>query len=151
MSITVGDSTFDPLLVTDGQSVDAFKGVTVADTDTLSNTEVASITLSQALSQALGLNYYFYPTNADLGSISDPTGTSWDPTTETFTESGLVGGDPTFATNLLARLVYSAPALPAGQAFPTQASITVTDGPAVAPMPHPSSSPMRRLRRLPAQ
>jgi hypothetical protein len=39
-----------------------------------------------------------------------------------------VSGDPTFATDLLSRLVYSTPQLPNGQAFAAQASIRVTDG-----------------------
>jgi hypothetical protein len=129
LPITITDTTTNPLLVTDGQSLAAYKGVTVADTNTLSSTETVSITLSQTLSQALGLNYYFEPTVANFGSITDPKGGGmWTPATETFTESGLVGGDPTFATDLLSRLLYSAPQLPNGQAFATQASITVTDG-----------------------
>ena len=37
-------------------------------------------------------------------------------------------GDPTFATKLLSRLVYSTPQLPNGQAFAAQASITVSNG-----------------------
>ena len=38
MSITITDTTVDPLLVTDGQSLAAYKGVTVADTSPLSST-----------------------------------------------------------------------------------------------------------------
>ncbi len=129
MTVTITDKTVDPVLVTEGQSLNAFKGVTIADSNILSSTEAVSITLSQALSQATGLNYNFYPTVTNLGSISDPNGGgTWDATTETFTESGVVGGDPTFATNLLSRLLYNAPQLPNGQAFDTQASITITNG-----------------------
>jgi hypothetical protein len=68
MAITITDVTTNPLLVTDGQSLAAFKGATVADTNTLSDIENVSNTLSQTLSQALGLNYYFYPTVTNLGS-----------------------------------------------------------------------------------
>lgn len=129
MTITINDKTIDPLLVTDGTSIPAYKGVTVTDTSPLSSTETVSIKLSQSLVQALGLNYSFSPTATDLGSISDPNGGgTWNPATETFTESGVVGGDPTFATDLLSRLAYSAPTLPKGQGFATQASITITDG-----------------------
>jgi hypothetical protein len=129
MSVTISDKTTNPLLVTDGQSLAAYKGVTVADTSPLSNTETVSITLSQTLNPPLGPNYDFYPTVANLGSISDPNGGgTWNGGTETFTERGVVGGDPTFATDLLSRLLYNAPQLPNGQGFATQASITVTDG-----------------------
>ena len=44
----------------------------------------------------------------------------------------MVGGDPTFATDLLSRLAYSAPTLPNGQGFATQANITIADGTTVA-------------------
>jgi hypothetical protein len=129
MSVTISDKTTNPLLVTGDQSLAAYRGVTVADTNLLSDTETVSITLSQALNPPLGPNYDFYPTVTNLGSISDPSGGgTWNAATETFTESGVIGGDPNFATNLLSRLQYSAPQLPNGQGFATQASITVTDG-----------------------
>ena len=87
MAITITDKTADPLIVAEGQPVAAYEGVTVADTNPLSSTETVSITLSQSLSQPLGLNYSFYPTVTNLGSISDPGGGgTWDPATETFTE-----------------------------------------------------------------
>jgi hypothetical protein len=133
VAITITDKTTDPLIVAEGQPVAAYEGVTVADTNPLDSTETVSIKLSQTLSQALGLNYSFYPTVTNLGSISDPDGGgTWDPATETFSESGLVSGDPTFATDLLKRLVYSTPQLPNGQAFAAQASIMVTNGGDVA-------------------
>jgi hypothetical protein len=133
MSVTINDKTINPTLVTDGQSLTAYKGVTVTDTNPLSNTETVSITLAQAQNPTLGPNFDFYPMTTDLGSISDPNGGgTWNPATETFTESGVIGGDPTFATDLLSRLQYNAPQLPNGQAFATQASITVTDGANVA-------------------
>jgi hypothetical protein len=129
MPITITDTVVNPLIVAEGQPVAAYEGATVADTNPLDSTETVSITLSQTLSQALGRNYSFYPTAADLGSISDPNGGgTWNPATETFTESGLVSGDPTFATKLLSRLVYSTPQLANGQAFAAQASITVSNG-----------------------
>jgi hypothetical protein len=129
MPVTITDKTVNPLLVTDGQSLTAYKGVTVTDTNPLSTTETVSITLAQTQNPALGPNFDFYPTVTNYGSISDPNGGgTWNPTTETFTESGVIGGDPTFATTLLSRLQYNAPQLPNGQAFATQASITVTDG-----------------------
>jgi hypothetical protein len=42
MSITITDTTVDPLLVPDSQSLAAFIGVTVANTNTLSSTETVS-------------------------------------------------------------------------------------------------------------
>ena len=74
MAITITDKTADPLIVAEGQPVAAYEGVTVADTNPLDSTETVSITLSQTLSQALGLNYYFSPTVTNFGSISDPNG-----------------------------------------------------------------------------
>lgn len=133
MSITITDTTSDPLLVTSGQPLAAFKAITVADTSPLSNTETVSITLSQSLSQSLGLNYHFGPTATNIGSISDPNGGgTWNAATDTFTESGVIDGSPIFATSLLSRLDYNAPTLSNGQALAMQASITVTDGRTVA-------------------
>jgi hypothetical protein len=128
MTVTITDKTVDPLLLADGQSVTTFKGITVTDTAALSNTETVSITLSQSESQTLGVNYNYYPAATNLGSISDPNGGgTWNAATETFTESGVIGGDPTFATTLLSRLVYNAPTLPNGQSFAVQASVSVVD------------------------
>ena len=133
MSVTIGDKTTNPLLVTDGQSLAAYTGVTVTDTNPLSNTETVTITLAQTQNPPLGPNFNFYPTVTNVGTISDPSGGgTWNPATETFTESGVVGGDPNFATSLLHRLVYTTPQVPNGQGFATQASITVTDGSDVA-------------------
>ena len=72
-----------------------------------------------------------YPATNNLGIITDPDGGGTF-NADTFTESGLVTGDPTFATGLLSRLVYSAPTLPNGQGFAAQASITVADGSSTA-------------------
>jgi hypothetical protein len=140
MALTIGGKTVDPLLVTDGQSLAPYKGVTVADTGSLASTETVSITLSQTLTTngLPGPNFSYYPIVTDLGSISDPNGGgTFNPTTNTFTESGVVGGDPTFATNLLRRLLYNAPSLSNGQAFATQASITISNGAVTATDPTP--------------
>src|SRR4051794_34503904 len=128
MSITFNDKTVNPILLTQGTSVAAYKGVTVSDTGALGSAEKVFVTLSQTLNQPLGLNYNLYPTVSNFGTISDPNGGgTFDAATQTFTESGVVGGDPTFASNLLNRLQYKAPQLPNGQGFATQANITVTN------------------------
>jgi hypothetical protein len=119
MATSITNSTTNPLVVAAGQTLSAFSGVQVADT--IGTTETVSITL--------GYNYYsYYSPNADFGSISDPNGGGqYDPATHTFTESGLVTGDPTFATQLLRRLIYTPPALPQGQAATVIASVTVAN------------------------
>ena len=133
MAITINDTTTDPVLATDGQSINPFKAVTVADTAPLSSTETVTISLAQTGTTASGTTFNSYPTTKDLGTITDPAGGGiFNAATDTFTESGLVAGDPTFATDLLSRLVYSAPTLPNGQGFAAQASITVADGTSTA-------------------
>ncbi len=95
MAITITDKTTNPLLVTDGQSLAAFKGVTVADSSPLSNTETVSVTLSQSLNPSLGPNYDFYPTVTNFGSLSDPNGGgTWNAATETFTLFATAAGKP---------------------------------------------------------
>jgi hypothetical protein len=128
MTVTIANATSNPILTTSGKSINAYSGVTVSDTASLTTSETVTITLAQSESNNPGDNFSFYPTAADLGTITDPNGGgAFNPSTETFTETGLVGGDPNFATALLNRLVYHAPTLPAGQGFGTQAQITVTD------------------------
>jgi hypothetical protein len=128
MTVTIANATSNPILTTSGKSINAYGGVTVDDTASLTTAETVTITLSQSESNNPGNNFSFYPTATGLGTITDPNGGgSFNPSTETFTETGLVGGDPNFATTLLSRLVYNAPPLPAGQGLGTQAQITVTD------------------------
>ncbi len=131
MAVTINDPTTDPVLATDGQSINPFKAVTVTDTAPLSSTESVTISLAQTGTTASGTTFDSYPTTNDLGIITDPDGGGTF-NADTFTESGLVTGDPTFATGLLSRLVYSAPTLPNGQGFAAQASITVADGSSTA-------------------
>src|ERR1700733_10918645 len=128
MTVTIANATSNPILTTSGKSINAYGGVTVDDTASLTTAETVTITLSQSESNNPGNNFSFYPTATSLGTITDPNGGgSFNLSTETFTETGLVGGDPNFATALLSRLVYNAPTLPAGQGLGSQAQITVTD------------------------
>jgi hypothetical protein len=128
MTVTITNATSNPILTTSGKSINAYGGVTVDDTASLTTAETVTITLSQSESNNPGNNFSFYPTATSLGTITDPNGGgSFNLSTETFTETGLVGGDPNFATALLSRLVYNAPTLPAGQGLGSQAQITVTD------------------------
>jgi hypothetical protein len=105
MTITINDNdkTTNPLLLHDGSSSTVFDKVIVTDTAPLASTETVTITGPEG-------------------------GGTFDPTKETFTESGPGRGSPTFATDLLHRLIYHAPTLPNGQAFAFQAGITVTNG-----------------------
>lgn len=129
MAITITDTTKNPSFVPSAQVIAPYKTVTVTDTAPLSATETVTITLAQSETNNPGNNFSYYPMATDFGTISDPNGGgTFNPSTETFTESGVVGGDPNFATSLLRRLQYNAPKLPNGQGFATQAQITVTDG-----------------------
>ena len=133
-SYKITNNTVNPILLVAGTAGNAYSGVTVNDTDSLTTTETVTITLSQSESNDPGNNFSFFPTGSNLGTITDPSGGgTFTPGTETFTEAGLVGGDPNFATALLKRLVYTAPTLPTGQGLGLQAQITVTDNSAGAP------------------
>lgn len=143
MALTISDTTTDPVLATDGQSINPFKAITVADTAPLNSPETVTISLAQTGTSASGTTFDAYPAASDLGTITDPDGGgTFNAATDTFTESGLVAGDPTFATDLLSRLVYSAPTLPNGQGFATQASIQSAMAVQRLPMPRLSSSVM---------
>ncbi len=119
MTTSIIDNTTNPLVVTGGQTLTPFAALQVADT--ISTTETVSITL--------GYDYFsYYSPTADFGAISDPNGGGvYNPATHTFTESGLVTGDPTFATQLLKRLIYTPPALQNGQSSTVTATVTVAD------------------------
>src|SRR5690242_2786456 len=106
----ITDNSNNPLVVVDGQSLTAWNAITVAEPNVpLDATETVSVSLSEPYS------YYFGGPNPGLGTISDPNkGGSFDASNNTFTESGLIAGDPTFATNLLGSLQYNAPTIPNG-------------------------------------
>jgi hypothetical protein len=119
MATVITDTTANPLVVANGQTLNAFNAVQVADS--IGTTETVTVTL--------GFDYFsYFSPNADFGSITDPNGGgTYDSTTHTFTESGLVTGDPTFATSLLKRLVYKPPTLQNGQSAALTAKVTVAD------------------------
>jgi Ca2+-binding RTX toxin-like protein len=106
-------------VVTSGQTLAAFSALQVADT--VGAVETVTISLSYSY-------YSYYSPDADFGSISDPDGGGqYNPATHTFTETGLVTGDPTFATQLLNRLVYTAPAVQNGQSDVVTATVSMAD------------------------
>ena len=119
MATSISDTTINPRLVVTGKTLTAFDALQVADT--LDTTETVTI--------SLGYNYFsYYSPTADFGSISDPNGGGqYNPTTHSFTESGVVTGDPTFATQLLRRLIYTPPVLQNGQGIAISASVNVAD------------------------
>lgn len=119
MPTSITDNTGSSLTITIGQTITPFSAIQVADA--INTTETVTITLSY--------NYFsYYSSTADFGSLSDPTGGgSYNPATHTFTESGLVTGDPTFATQLLKRLIYTPPPLQNGQSNTVTASVSVAD------------------------
>lgn len=94
-----------------------FSGYQVTDTP-IGGTEIVSVTLS-------ALPYY---TLSDLGSLSDPLGGgAWNGISHTFTETAISTGTPTPATQILDRLVYKPPMLPAGQGQTVLATVSVDD------------------------
>src|ERR1700712_520416 len=119
MTTSITDATVNPLVVKTGQTLTAFNALQV--TDTVGTTETVTIDL--------GYNYYsYYSPDTDFGSISDPNGGgAYDRCTHIFTETGLVTGDPTFATQLLKRLIYTPPVLQNGQSNNITATVTVAD------------------------
>ena len=128
MTVTITNNTVNPILLVAGTAGNAYSGVTVNDDDRLTTTETVTIKLSQSLSNDPGNNFSFFPTGANLGTITDPLGGGvFNPANNTFTEQGLIGGTPNFATALLKRLVYTPPNLSNGQGLASQAQVTVTD------------------------
>ena len=130
MPAAITDNTTNPLVAAPGQNLGAFSGVQA--TDSIGATETVSVTL--------GYNYFsYYSPTANFGSISDPDGGgTYNPTTHVFTETGLVTGDPTFATQLLKRLIYTPPPLQNGQGNAITASVAVTDS-GSAPVTDPTN------------
>jgi hypothetical protein len=130
MTTSITDATVNPLVVKTGQTLTAFNALQV--TDTVGTTETVTIDL--------GYNYYsYYSPDTDFGSISDPNGGgAYDRSTHIFTETGLVTGDPTFATQLLKRLIYTPPVLQNGQSNNITATVTVADS-ADVPQTDPKS------------
>lgn len=57
MAVTINDPTTDPVLATDGQSINPFKAVTVTDTAPLSSTESVTISLAQTGTTASGTTF----------------------------------------------------------------------------------------------
>jgi hypothetical protein len=92
MTVTITNNTVNPILLVAGTAGNAYNGVTVNDTDLLTTTETVTIKLSQSESNDPGNNFSFFPTGSNLGTITDPSGGgTFNPSTESFTESGLVG------------------------------------------------------------
>jgi hypothetical protein len=112
---TISDTTVSPVIVPDGKTVSPFSLVTVSDL--LQTTEVLTVTLSAL---------YYYPPISDFGTLTDPLGGgSFDPNTHTFTESAIVTGTPTPASQILNRLIYTPPTLNNGTSINVDASISV--------------------------
>ena len=101
-------------VVKPGTTVTPFSGITVSD----------PIGTTENLTVALG--YGGVSNTSDEGTLSDPAGGgSYNSTTHTFTESALVTGTPTAASQILSRLVYTPPALSGGMTNTVAANVSV--------------------------
>ncbi len=107
------------MVVNGGQETTLFASISATDSAALGNAESVSVTLSQP--------QYSYPTVSDFGRLVDPNGGGTF-NGSTFAEAGLHTGTPIFATTLLNRLVYVAPALSSGQTAVVLATVAVSDG-----------------------
>jgi hypothetical protein len=117
---TVSPNATSSYIVKPDTTVTPFSGITVSDP--VSTTETVTV--------QLGLNTYSYPYPypTDLGTLTDPAGGgTYDAANHTFTETALVTGTPTAASQILSRLVYKPPALPSGDAITIAASVNVNN------------------------
>jgi len=113
---TFADTTKNPVAVPTGKTVTPFSSIVV--TDPIGLTETVSVTLGP----------YYYSPNSDLGTLTDPSGGgSFNATTKTFTETALVVGTPTAATQILSRLVYTPPTLSNGTSTSVRANVSVNN------------------------
>lgn len=116
---TFTDATANPIIITNGTTATPFSSITVSDP--LYATETITITPVSSYSYP-----YYYSPPANFGTISDPTGGgSFDPSTHTFTESAVVTGTPTAATQILHRLVYTPPSLSNGNSSTAYFNVSV--------------------------
>ena len=98
---TLNDKTVNPIIVKSGATVTPFSAITVSDP--LGAFENLSVILKQPYGPGVG-----------VGTLNDPAGGFFNPGTGIFSESGIVTGAPTPATEILSRLTYTAPTLPDG-------------------------------------
>jgi hypothetical protein len=115
---TIADTTANPLFVVSGKTLSAFSALKVTDTDPLNTTETVTITL--------GAPPYYYGPLPTAGTLVDSNGGGTF-VNGVFTESGLIGGSLTFASSLLNRIVYVAPALASGQGYEVTATVAVSN------------------------
>ena len=119
---TLTDATVNPAIVPVGTTATPFSSITASDP---LNT-VETITITPAPTYSYPYYYYYYTSPGDYGTITDPNGGgSFDPTTHTFTETAVVTGTPTAATEILKRLVYTPPALSNGNSSTAYFNVSV--------------------------
>jgi Ca2+-binding RTX toxin-like protein len=116
--MSISDTTVNPIVVGVGQNITPFSAIKVSDP--LQVTETLSVTLAP-------LSYY-YPPTTDYGTLTDPLGGgTFDANTHTFTESAIVTGTPTPATQILSRLIYTPPTLSDGSGITIGATVSVNN------------------------
>ncbi len=119
MTTAITDTTTVPVVVASGTASKPFAKAVVNET-TFPTTE----NLVVALTTPQNSGPY-----TSLGTISDPLGGgTFDQATNTFTEMSVAIAAPTTATQVLQRLVYTAPTLPNGQSELVNAAIGTNNG-----------------------
>jgi hypothetical protein len=116
MTVTIADTTKNPIVIPTGTTTTPFSALSVTDT-TVPDPETVTVSLSG----------YAYPLPAsDIGTLSDPTGGgAFDANTHTFSETALSTGSPSAATTILNRLVYTPPPVTGGNESYAYATINV--------------------------
>jgi len=115
MPTTITDTTVGPVIVPTAAMVTPFTKAVVSE-PVLQTVETVSVALSPIYSGQQG----------GLGALSDPAGGgTFNAATSTFTESAVVTGNPTPASQILNRLVYTAPALANGASVTVNAAVSV--------------------------
>lgn len=114
MAASIDDTTNNPVVTPSGTQTTPFTGVSLNETASPA-LEVVSVSLSA------GQN-----AGGDLGSLSDPAGFGqFNGDTGIFVESAFSIGNPSAATNILHRLVYTPPSLNNGTYATVNAGIKV--------------------------
>ncbi len=113
MPTTITDTTVGPIIVRISETPMPFK--VVVNEPVLQTIETVSVTLAPQYTGQQG----------GTGTLADPAGGgTFNAGTTTFTESGVVTGSPTAATQILNRLVYTPPTLASGNSTSVNATIS---------------------------
>jgi len=124
MTLSFEDNTTSPVSIPAGTTATPFSSIVVNETN-IPALEVVSMALSAGPNTA----------DSDLGSLSDPMGFGqYNSTSHIFVESAVGFSNPSAATAILRRLVYTPPALANGASAVVNATLSVGSSP-LPPVP----------------